>query len=531
MSSEKQSALPRDAGEGQWYARRWISLALLLASVFMDMVDSQIVTIALPTIQRHLHATPAALQWTVTGYTLAFALTLITGGRLGDKVGRRASFVAGTAGFAAASLLAGAAPNMTVLLTARALQGVCAGIMVPQVLAFIYAEFPIAEQGRAMGLFGMTFPLGGIAGPLLGGVLTGSDLFGWHWRTIFFVNVPIGLAAALGAALILPARRAASRTWSIDLSSLALLTAALLAALYPLVEGRALGWPAWSFVLLAASLPLGWLFVHAQRGLVRRGRQPLISPSLLATRPVAVGCLLMVIFYCGMGAFFVLTLHLQDGLGYSPMKAALALVPATAGIGAGNAAGMPLVATHGRRIPMAGLAVLILSAGAGMFVVGHYGTRLNPWELIVPVVLFGLGLGLGSSSLMLIAISGARPGDAGAASGLVNTVVQLGTAAGPATIGTLFFARLPQHGYPDATQLALASGAVLFAAALLVCLLLPKPPARPHGAGGETSATTTAQRVEGSGRAAMSSKTLAEGPGSQPHPGEPAHGAPSSAQG
>lgn len=360
----------------------------------------------------------------------------------------------------------------------------------PQVLAFIYAEFPVAEQGRAMGLFGMTFPLGGIAGPLLGGVLTGSDLLGWHWRTIFFVNVPIGLAAALGAALILPPDRSASRARGTGLSSLALLTAALLAALYPLVEGRALGWPAWSFVLLAASLPLGWLFVHAQRGLVRRGRQPLISPSLLATRAVAVGCLLMVVFYCGMGAFFVLTLHLQDGLGYSPMKAALALVPATAGIVAGNAAGMPLVAAHGRRIPMAGLLVLILSAGAGAAVVGHYGTRLNPWELIVPVVLFGLGLGLGASSLMLIAISGAQPADAGAASGLVNTVIQLGAAAGPATIGTLFFARLPQHGYAGATQWALGSGAVLFAAALLLCLFLPKPPARAREGDGETSETT-----------------------------------------
>jgi Major Facilitator Superfamily len=221
----------------------------------------------------------------------------------------------------------------------------------------------------------------------------------------------------------------------------------LLAGLYPLVEGRALGWPAWSFVLLATSLPLGWLFVRAQRGLVRRGRQPLISPSLLANRTVAVGCLLMVIFYCGMGAFFVLTPHLQDGLGYSPMKAALALVPATVGIVAGNAVGMPLVATHGRRVPMAGLVVLILSAGAAVFVVGHYGPQLNPWELIVPVVLFGLGLGLGSSSLMLIAISGAQPADAGAASGL-------------------------------ATQWALALGAVLFAAALLLCLLLSKPPAR-----------------------------------------------------
>ena len=174
---------------------RWGALALLLTAVFMDMVDNQIVTIALPTIQRDLGVSPSALQWTATGYTLAFALTLITGGRLGDRFGHRATFALGTAGFGVASLTAGLAPNVTVLLAARVGQGVFAGLMVPQVLSFIHAEFSGAEQRRAMGFFGMTFPIGGIAGPLLGGLLTQADLFGWHWRTIFFVNVPIALAA------------------------------------------------------------------------------------------------------------------------------------------------------------------------------------------------------------------------------------------------------------------------------------------------------------------------------------------------
>ncbi len=464
------------------YPRRWASLALLLAAVFMDMVDSQIVTIALPTIQRDLHVSSAALQWTATGYTLAFALTLIAGGRLGDRFGQRPLFVIGTIGFALASLVAGIAPGVGVLLGARAAQGMCAGLMVPQVLAFIYAEFPPAEQGKAMGLFGMTFPIGGIAGPLLGGLLTQADLFGWHWRTVFFINVPIGLAAAFGAAIILPAARRRSRG-GVDLSSVVVLGAGLLALLYPLVQGRELGWPAWSFVLMAAAVPLLAVFIGTQRGLERRGLEPLVPPRLLRSRTIAVGSLVMVVFYCGMGAFFVLTLHLQNGLGYSPVKTALTMLPATVGIVAGNSLGMPLAPTLGRRLPMIGLGLLLVGTAIMIAVVGHCGTHLAPWDLIVPIVLYGAGLGLGASSLMLITIGGAAGADAGSASGLVNTVVQLGTAAGPATIGTLFFSRLASGGFVDATRVSLVLGLGLFAAALLTCLLLPvQRPAVPAAA-------------------------------------------------
>lgn len=459
------------------YPRRWAALALLLTAVFMDMVDGQIVTIALPTIQRDLHVAPAALQWTVTGYTLAFALTLIAGGRLGDRFGRRALFVTGTACFALASLAAGVAPGAPVLLIARVVQGISAGLMVPQVLAFIHAEFLPEEQGRAMGLFGMTFPLGGIAGPLLGGLLTQADLFGWHWRTVFFVNVPIGLAAALGAALVMPAHRRAGsgRRAGLDLSSVLLLAGGLFALLYPLVQGRESGWPVWGFLLMAAALPLLAAFGAAQRSLERRGREPLVAPRLLRDRTMMVGVSAMAVSYSGMGAFFVLTLHLQNGLGYSPVRTALTLVPATVGIVVGNALGTPLTPRLGRRLPIAGLALLLAGAAVTIVVIGHYGTHLTPWELVLPIVLYGAGLGLGSSSLMMITIGGAAPADAGAVSGVVNTTIQLGMAAGPATIGTLFFAQLAHHGYTRATQAGLLLGVAVFAAALLICLLLPRP--------------------------------------------------------
>ena len=460
------------------YGGRWAALALLLSAVFMDMVDNQIVNIALPTIQRDLGAQPSALQWTATGYTLAFALTLITGGRLGDRFGHRALFVAGTAGFGVASLAAGTAPDVAMLLAARVAQGVFAGLMVPQVLSFIRAEFPEAEQGRAMGFYGMTFPIGGLAGPLLGGLLTQADLFGWQWRTIFFVNVPIALAVAVGAALVMPAPRrlASDDRRGADVTGVLVLAAALLAVLYPLVEGRELGWPAWAFVLMAAALPLLALFVAHERARERRGREPLIRPGLFRSRATSVGLLVMLILYCGMGAFFVLTLYLQDGLGYSPLEAALTMLPATVGIVAGTGIGMPMAPRLGRRLPMIGLTLLLASTASMIAVVARYGTDLTPWQLAVPVLLYGAGLGLGASSLMLITLTGAGAADAGAASGVVNTVVQLGLAAGPATIGTAFFGRLAAGvGFVEATRTSLLVGLALFAAALVACLLLPRP--------------------------------------------------------
>jgi EmrB/QacA subfamily drug resistance transporter len=454
------------------YRGRWLALALLLTAVFMDMVDNQIVNIALPTIQRDLGASPSALQWTATGYTLAFALTLITGGRLGDRFGHRAVFVLGTAGFGLASLVAGIAPNIGVLLGARVAQGVFAGLMVPQVLAFIHAEFPQSEQGKAMGFYGMTFPIGGLAGPLLGGLLTEADLFGWHWRTIFFVNVPIAVAATIGALLVMPARgpgRAGA-----DTTGVLVLAAALLAVLYPLVQGRELGWPAWTFALMIAAVPLTALFVGHLKRRERKEREPLIRPGLFHSRTMSVGLLVMLIFYTGMGAFFVLTLHLQDGLGYSPLKAALTMLPATVGIVAGNGIGMPLAPKLGRRLPMIGLVVLLAGTVAMIMVVSD--RDLTPWQLLVPVLLFGAGLGLGASSLMFMTLSGAGAADAGAASGVVNTVVQLGVAAGPATVGTVFFSKASSV---EGIRTAMFLGLGLFVVALVACFLLPKPSRAP----------------------------------------------------
>jgi EmrB/QacA subfamily drug resistance transporter len=466
-----------DPNRTEPFRGRWAALALLLTAVFMDMADSQIVTVALPTIGTDLGAPPSALQWTATGYTLAFALTLITGGRLGDRYGHRALFVLGTAGFGVASAVAGAAPGVAVLLAARVAQGVFAGLMVPQVLAFIQAEFPAAERGRAMGFYGMTFPIGGLAGPLLGGLLIQADLFGWHWRTVFFVNVPIAIAAAVGAALVMPGpRRRPAAAGGVDAPGVLVLGAALLAVLYPLVQGRELGWPAWAFLLMAGALPLLALFAVLERAQQRRGRDPLVPLGLFASRTISVGLLVMAVFYCGMGTFFVLTLHLQAGLGWSALETALAMLPATVGIVAGNGVGMPMAPRLGRRLPVIGLVLLLAGTGSMALLVSAAGTGLAPWQSVVPFLLCGAGLGVGSSSLMFLTLAGAGAADVGAVSGVVNTVVQLGAAAGPATVGTAFFARLATDGdVVAATRTSLLIGMALFAAALAACFLLPRP--------------------------------------------------------
>jgi predicted MFS family arabinose efflux permease len=252
-----------------------------------------------------------------------------------------------------------------------------------------------------------------------------------------------------------------------------LLAAALLAVLVPLVQGRELGWPLWTVVLVAGAVPLSAVFVAQQRFRARRGREPLVRLDLFRGRGLPVGLLVTLVFFGGMGAFFVLTLHLQNGLHYSPLKTALTVLPATVGIVLGNGLGMPLAATLGRRLPLAGLVLLLAGTGATILAVALAGPTLSPWQLAAPVVVYGAGLGVGSSSLMLITLSGVAPADAGVASGMVNTTVQLGLAAGPAILGTVYFGRLAGGSGP-AAQASLAVGLGLFAVASLLCLLLPR---------------------------------------------------------
>src|SRR6266567_2564562 len=259
MTSDAQILAPAASAGGNADPRRWLTLVILLLAGFMNLLDVSIVNIAIPSIQRDLHASYADVQWALAGYTLAYALILITGGRLGDTFGRKRLFLIGVAGFTIMSALCGAATGPGMLIGCRVAQGLMGGLMVPQVLAIIQVIFRSAERIKALAGFGVTAGLGTVSGPLLGGLLIQHNLFGLGWRPIFLINVPVGVIAVAASALLVRESRA-PRPPKLDPVGVALISAALLALLYPLVQGRQLGWPAWTFVSMAASVPLLALF-------------------------------------------------------------------------------------------------------------------------------------------------------------------------------------------------------------------------------------------------------------------------------
>lgn len=465
-----------------YHPRRWIALVPLLFVVFMDMVDSQIVAVALPSIRTDTGASGSALEWIAAGYTLTFALVLITGGRLGDRYGRKPLLLAGVAGFVATSLVAGLAPTVETLIIARLAQGATAGLMVPQVLAYVQSEFPPEERGKAFGLYGITFPIGGMAGPLLGGLLTGADLFGLGWRTIFLVNPPVGLLALIMIAVTMPGRRASveSRTAGVDPVGMLLAGAVVLSLMVPLIQGMPAGWPWWAVALLVLFVPLVLIFLAHQRRRSRSGREPLVDPGLFRRRGFGPGLLAAWLFLAGMAVFFVLTLHLQEVLHFSPMITALTFLPATFGIVSGNGLAMSVGAKAGRGL--VSLGVLASMAGiAGIAVtVTLTAERLQLWQLIPSAVIFGVGLGLTMGKLVGTALQEVPAESAGGASGVINTVFQLGTATGIALIGSVYFDRL-HAGLSSATAvgIALAVACLLLIIALIATRGLPRPAPAP----------------------------------------------------
>ncbi|OXM62255.1 MFS transporter [Amycolatopsis sp. KNN50.9b] len=452
---------------------RWWGLAVTVLAVLVDMVDNQIVTVALPAIQRRLGAGEAALQWISAGYALGFALTLITGGRLGDRYGRKRLFLVGMTVFILASTGAGLAPGAGILIAARVVQGIGSGLMVPQVLSFIHAEFAEDERPKAMMYYSIAFPVGGIGGPLVGGLLTQANLFDTGWRAVFLVNVPFGVLAVVGALLAVPDRPGTSGR-RLDLAGLALLTAGLFAIFYPLVQGREQGWPWWLVALVIAAVPLLALFAAQQRAAARRGGEPLIAPGLLRRRGLLTAQAVTFCTNTAVGVFFVLTLHLQLGLAYSPLATALAFVPAAAGIVVGNVVAMRLAPRYGGTFTAAGTVVMLAGLALIAVLVVRLGGGLSPTALLGPTLVWGLGVGGVLNSLFAISMSQVGPEQAGSASGVVNTTVQLGTAAGIALLGTVFFSRTGA-GFAAAAVTAMAVAIGVLVLALLLTAALPRP--------------------------------------------------------
>lgn len=423
--------------------RRWVALGVVLSAAFMVLLDISIVNTAIPSIQRNLGASNAEIQFVIAGYQLAYAVLLITGGRLGDIFGRKRLFTVGMAGFTAASALCGLAPTAEVLVAARILQGAMASLMYPQVLSVIQVSFPPRERGAAFGVFGAVIGVASITGPLAGGILIGDDLSGGSWRRIFLVNVPVGLLALLAAWALLRESRAPHAP-HLDTLGVLVVSLGLFLLTYPLVEGREAGWPTWAWGMLAASVPVLVAFVLLQRWEATRARgSPLVELSLFGIPSFTVGVCVSLLFVSGIPAFFlVFSLTLQIGLGFTPLHAGLTTIPFAVGSVAGSALSARVARTLGPRILQLGCFILGLGLVGVLVTVSARGHALRGPELIPALSVSGFGLGCVIAPLVTVVLGGVPPRHAGSASGIVTTGQQIGGALGVAVIGVIFFGLL-----------------------------------------------------------------------------------------
>ncbi|MBX6765954.1 MAG: MFS transporter, partial [Actinomadura rubrobrunea] len=423
------------------YRWRWAALMVILAGEVMDLLDALVTAIAAPTIRADLGGSAATVQWLTAGYTLAMAVGLITGGRLGDLYGRRRMFLIGAAGFTLASLLCALAQSPGMLVGSRVVQGLSGALMLPQGLGMIKRMFPPKEMGTAFAAFGPVMGLSSVGGPVLAGWLTDADLFGTGWRMIFLINLPLGLAAVLAGLRYLPQDEGGDGV-RLDLPGavLAALGAGLL--VYPVVQGRELDWPAWIFGLLALSVVVFGVFGWYETRRQRAGGDPLVIPGLFRKRGFTAGLLVGVVFFCGMTGFgLVFSLYLQMGLGYSPLKAGLSQVPWSLGIVIGFGVAQA-VQKFGRAVIHGGTA--IMAAGIAGVAVTLYiaGVGVGPWQLTPALVVCGVGMGLLMAPFFDIVVSGVEPQETGSAGGTLTAIQQFGSALGAAVLGTVFFGLL-----------------------------------------------------------------------------------------
>lgn len=423
--------------------KRWLALGVLLVATFMDLLDTNIVNVAIPSIQHDIAAPAAAVQGITVGYTLSFAVVLITGGRLGDIYGRKRLFLTGIAGFVAASALCAAAQNADMLVGARVLQGLSAALMVPQVLAMIYVMFLPQEIGRVIGLYASMIGVAIVAAPIAGGLLISWSPFGLDWRTIFVVNLPIGVTALVAATRWMRESKS-PRPLRLDLVGVVLEVAALLLLMVPLLLGREMHWPAWSVACLVASVPAAAVFVFYEIGVTRQGGSPLVAPSLFRVRTFTVTNAAQLLFTCVPAGFFLSwTLSVQVGLGWSALHAALTLIPFSVAVPVlGNLTVRILYPRYGRWALVAGVLVSLIGIVSYALLAREVGTGITAWESLPSLLFIGAGMGMLLPPLTGLAIREVDPQDAGAASGVINSVGQLGAAVGVAVIGGIFFSTL-----------------------------------------------------------------------------------------
>jgi EmrB/QacA subfamily drug resistance transporter len=436
-------------------------LAILVMGQFMALLDATIVNVAIPSIRSSLHASGAGLQLIVAGYTVAYAMLLITGARLGSLIGHRRMFIAGLGIFTVASFVCGVAPTTTTLVIARVVQGIGAAAMVPQTLSIIQKRFTGASRTRAISVYGAAISIGGLTGQVLGGILVDLNIGGSAWRSVFFVNVPVGALALFLALRKLPRDEEAVSDVrrGLDLQGLFLGSVAVLLLVLPLVLGREEGWPAWTYVALGAGVVLSVLFVRLERSIAARGGRPLLDLDVVRSPGLPSALIALAAGMISYGGFlFVFAFHLQGGLGDSALRAGLTFAPAGAAFGLVGYFWRRLPTTWHPTLPVVGF----IGAALGYLAIGatlRDGSTGGVW-LFPLMAVTGAFMGAAFSPLLAHGLVRVPPERAADASGLLTTVLQLSIVIGVTVFGDLFLS-LSQHVRAHAS--AAAFGTVLFA--------------------------------------------------------------------
>jgi len=458
----------------------WIAFSAALAAAMMDLLDATVASVAGPVMQAELGGSYADLQWITAAYTLAMAVGLLTGGRLGDMFGRKRMLLIGAAGFTVASVFCAAAPSVEVLIGSRALQGALGAVMLPQVFGLIRDLFPPDEMGKAWAVLGPVSGLSAVLGPIVAGLLIDFDILGSGWRSIFLINIPVGAFVLIVGGRHLPAGAPSEASRRLDVRGMALAGAGAVLLVYPLVQGRELGWPLWIVGMLVAALPVLALFGRHQARRKRSGETPLVEPSVFRNRSYVFGAAFAMVFLGAMGGLMLaLTAVQQIGLGYSPIEASLTTAPYALGGFVGSAIGGMTMAKLGRTVLQVGLVVKAVGVVSLYVVLDAAGTGVGHLHFTAPLLVAGIGMGMVFVPLFDIILAGVADHEVGSASGVLQALQQLGMSVGVAGLGTLFFGLLGDHVDGAADFIAAGEPTILvtvglLAAAFAIGFRLPK---------------------------------------------------------
>lgn len=468
MTTPPVTQVPTPAG--QEGGKHWPMLIVLLCGQFMALVDVTIVNVAMPTIGRNIHASGSSLQLIIASYTVTYAMLLITGARLGAIYGRRTMYLTGVIVFTLASLACGLAPNVATLISFRFVQGAAAAMMIPQIISVIQLRFSGKDRLTALSGYGVVLSAGGVLGLVLGGIIVNANLFGYTWRPVFLVNVPIGIVVtALVPRLLPPDEQRGGR--KLDIPGLVTAVLSVFLVVFPLVLGHEMGWPVWMYVCIAVGLVLAGVFVAVERRVMAAGGDPLLNLDVLHSPGLGAGMLTLTCSMIPYGGFlFVFALHLQSGLLDSALKAGLIFAPMSTVFG--------VVGFYWRKLPAA-VRTYIAPLSLAFCTLGYLGLALSSRNggqlsalMWISLIVLGAGLGASVSPLIAQSLTKVPLPKAGDASGLVTTTLQLGQVVGVALYGSVFLSLL--HG--GFTQHASAHSMTLTAywlAALAAVGLIP----------------------------------------------------------